>query len=135
MLVFLKLFIDYESFKSFTVEAGVGYPQSETGSGLDMSEMVFFIFQQFARRIIFHQPSLFMKSLDKVSFKDLVLSDDFSMEDLATFGDLFIRYTEFPLKWFKDAVLDALAMSHHGTAANVGNLGERRQVICFILGD
>lgn len=121
MLAIFKLFIDYEFFKSVFVEMGY---QLEIGSGLDISEMVFFIHQQFARRIILHQPALFMKSLGKVSFKDLVLSDDFSVEDLATFGGLFIGPTEFPLGWFKDAVLDALAISRHGTAANVGSLGE-----------
>lgn len=89
-----------------------------------MLEKQFFIYQQFVRRVIFHEPSLFMKAMEKVSFKDLILSDDYSIEDMVRFMELFLRPLEFPLKWFKDAVLDALAMSRHGTAANVGSLGE-----------
>jgi hypothetical protein len=65
-----------------------------------------------------------MKSLDRVSLTDLILSDDFSVEDLARFADLFWGAVGFPLKWFKDAVLDALAILHHGTAANVGRAGK-----------
>ncbi|KAF9233643.1 hypothetical protein BU15DRAFT_79892 [Melanogaster broomeanus] len=69
--------------------------------------------------------TLFMKSLEKVSFKDLILGDDFSIEDMFRFFELFIRPLEFPLPWFKDAVLDALAISRHGTAANVGRVENR----------
>ncbi|KIJ12328.1 hypothetical protein PAXINDRAFT_14806 [Paxillus involutus ATCC 200175] len=85
----------------------------------------FFIYQQFSRRIILHQPHLFMKSLEKVSFKDFILGDDFSLEDLFNFHELFRSPLKFPLLWFKDAILDALAISRHGTAANVGRLENR----------
>jgi hypothetical protein len=82
------------------------------------------IFQQFGRRIIFHEPDLFFKSLDKVSFKDFLLADDFSNEDVAKFALLFQARLGFGLVWFKDAVIDALVMSKKGTAANIGKLSK-----------
>ena len=118
MIKVLKPFMDFESFVDASMEAGS--PWSETS----MLEKRFSVCQQFARRIIFHEPTLFMKSLEKVSFKDLILSDDFSVDDLARFVDLFLWPLGFPLKWFKDAVLDVLAISHHGTAADVGGAGQ-----------
>jgi len=118
----LKPLMDFESFVGISAAQGITPPETENVKSI--LEKQFFIYQQFARRIIFHQPTLFMKSLERVSFKDLILSDDFSMVDLARFLDLFLRPMEFPLKWFKDAVLDALAISRHGTAANVGSVGE-----------
>ncbi|KAG2143585.1 hypothetical protein DEU56DRAFT_242494 [Suillus clintonianus] len=87
------------------------------------------ILQQFARRVIFNEPNLFFKSLDKVSFKDLFLDDDFSMEDAAKFVMLFERRLGIGLMWFKDAVLEALVMSKGGTAANVGDLSRRHQIL------
>ncbi|KAG8216313.1 hypothetical protein J3R82DRAFT_6380 [Butyriboletus roseoflavus] len=123
MMVF-NLLIDFESFVE-AFASGEGVPQPKTKSDMALLEKHFFIYQQFARRIIFHEPSLFMKSLARVSFKDLILSDDFSIEDLARFLKLFSEPLGFPLRWFKDAVLDALAISRHGTAANVGSVESR----------
>lgn len=128
MIAILKPFIDMESFTD--VRLGQGNPPPETDDSKSMLKKQFLIYQQFARRIIFHQPTLFMKSLGKVSFKDLILSDDFSMEDLARFFELFMRPMAFPLKWFKDPVLDALAISRHGTAANVGSVGMCKNGFC-----
>lgn len=127
MITILKPFIDLEAFTEMQVKPGKSRPETEYSRSL--VEKQFFIYQQFTRRIIFHQPTLFMKSVEKVSFKDLILSDDFSMEDLFRFLDLFLRPLEFPLRWFKDAVLDALAISRHGTAANVGGVGKYKD--CF----
>lgn len=82
------------------------------------------ILQQYARRIIFHEPNLFFKSLDKVSFKDLILSDDFSNEDAVRFALMFEKKLGFGLVWLKDAVLDAFVISKGGIAANIGKLGK-----------
>ncbi|KAG9311911.1 hypothetical protein JVU11DRAFT_8172 [Chiua virens] len=92
-----------------------------TGSTKALVEEVLFVYQQLARRIIFYDPSLFMNSLDKVSFEDFILSDDLSMEDLVRFSDMFFHPMDFPLNWVKDAVSDALVMSGHGTVANIGS--------------
>ncbi|KAG8216306.1 hypothetical protein J3R82DRAFT_6372 [Butyriboletus roseoflavus] len=123
MIQILKPFVDFESHIEAFGELDDAHPETESSRAL--REKRFFIFQQFSRRIIFHEPSLFMKSLERVSFKDLILSDDFSMEDLARFLKLFSDPLGFTLKWFKDAVLDALAISRHGTAANVGSVESR----------
>ena len=82
--------------------------------------------RQYALRIIFYQPILFMKSLDKVSLKDLVLSDDFTIEDAVLFYQLFFRILDFGLLWFKDSVLEALAMANHPNSSGVAasDLGE-----------
>ncbi|KAI9455505.1 hypothetical protein HD554DRAFT_2324338 [Boletus coccyginus] len=121
MFVVLKPLMGFESF----VDSVVGNTPPKTRGDKSLLEKRFFIHQQFARRIIFHQPTLFMKSLGRVSLKDLVLCDDFSMEDFSKFLGLLMNPMGFPLKWFKDAVLDALAISRHGTAANVGSVESR----------
>jgi hypothetical protein len=84
------------------------------------------ILQQYARRIMYHDSDFFFKTLDKVSFQDLILDDDFSIEDAYKFGSLFIRQKlGFGLMWFKDAVLDALEMSkENGNVANFGTLSK-----------
>ncbi|KAG2089345.1 uncharacterized protein F5147DRAFT_726085 [Suillus discolor] len=88
------------------------------------------IFQQYARRIMFHDSDFFFKTLDKVSFQDLMLDDDFSIEDAFKFVFLFDRNKlGFGLTWFKDAVLDALMMSKGGNVANFGSLKSRHKVL------
>jgi hypothetical protein len=101
-------------------------PNDNTGT----AKLAFLIHQQFALRIIFYEPTLFMKSLEKVSLKDLILSDDFTLEDAVRFFDLWKEMMGFTLKWCKDAVIDALAIVRHGTAANVGPV---RKLPCILL--
>ncbi|RDB30516.1 hypothetical protein Hypma_007277 [Hypsizygus marmoreus] len=88
------------------------------------------VLQQYARRIIFHEPVLFMKSLNKESFKDLLLDDDFSLEDLSRFALLFNKELGLGLLWLKDAVMEALIMSGRaGTSANVGDPKNRIKIL------
>ena len=63
-----------------------------------------------------------MKAMGKVSFEDLLLSEDFSLEDITCFSPLF-KPMEFGIRWYKDAVVEALAIRDAGTAANVGDPG------------
>ena len=78
--------------------------------------------QQYARRIVFHEPVLSLKALDKVSFKDLLLDEDFSHEDAARFALVFVKRLEIGMLWWKDSVLEAIEMeSRAGTVANMGN--------------
>ncbi|KIK36601.1 hypothetical protein CY34DRAFT_94074, partial [Suillus luteus UH-Slu-Lm8-n1] len=51
--------------------------------------VLFNISQQYARRIMYHDSDFFFKTLNKVSFRDLVLDDDFSIEDTCKFMFLF----------------------------------------------
>ena len=106
---------------------GLTDPEKRRGLGLDkmkyQMKMLHIIMQQYIRRIIFHDPVLFMKALDKVSFEDLLLSEDFSIEDMERIYRLSNRKLEFGLRWYKDAVVEALAIRDVGTAANVGAPG------------
>ena len=81
------------------------------------------IILQYVRRIVFHDPVLFMKAQGKVCFEDLLLSEDFFLEDILNFIPLLSRRLEFGLLWYKDAVVEALAIRDAGTAANVGAPG------------
>lgn len=74
---------------------------------------------------MFHDSDFFFKTFNKVSFQDLMLDDDFSIEDAFKFVFLFERNKlGFGLTWFKDAVLDALMMSKGGDIANFGGLSK-----------
>jgi hypothetical protein len=91
----------------------------------DKAKMFQIIILQYVRRIIFHDPVLFMKAQGKVSFEDLLLSEDFSFEDMMNFFPLLSTPLEFGIRWYKDAVVEALAIRDAGTAAtsNVGAPG------------
>lgn len=93
--------------------------------------MLQMVILQYVRRIIFYDPVLFMKALGKVSFEDLLLSEDFSFEDILNFFPLIKRPLEFGIRWYKDAVVEALAIRDLGTAANVGAPGKYDFLIYF----
>lgn len=93
-----------------------------------MLQMITF---QYVRRIIFHDPVLFMKALGKVSFEDLLLSEDFSLEDILNFFPLLSSPLKFGMRWYKDAIVEALAIRDAGTAANVGAPGMVNKIFKF----
>lgn len=83
---------------------------------------------QYARRILFHDPVLSLKAIGKVSFKDLILDDNFSFEDMVKFLVALQNRMGFGLLCWKDSTLEALAMLPSGSgepnnAASVGNPG------------
>lgn len=85
---------------------------------------------QYARRILFYEPVLWLKALNKVSFKDLIFDDDFSIEDAERFSTLLGKRMEFELIWWKDATLEALDMaakSVGGKPGNAANTGDFRE--------
>jgi hypothetical protein len=87
--------------------------------------------QQYGRRILFHDPVLSLKAIGKVSFKDLLLDSDFSTEDLARFKILWQKRLGIGLLWWKDATLEALAMSggdERQATANAANIGDPSKV-------
>jgi hypothetical protein len=80
---------------------------------------------QYARRILFNDPALSLKAVDKVSFKDLILDDDFSFEDLIKFDHIWEMRMGFGLVWWKDSTLEALAMlPSNGERSNAANVGD-----------
>ena len=113
-----QLFLEPESVLAITSKM-----LNEDSEYIRHRAMVFHkIMQQYALRIIFYEPTLFMKSLGKVSLKDLILGDDFTLEDLALFGQLFSKKLGIALLWLKDSIIEALTMvDRRSTAANVGN--------------
>ncbi|KAG9311909.1 hypothetical protein JVU11DRAFT_8170 [Chiua virens] len=123
MFSILRSLSSLESYIEVVIEEE-SLESQNTESVKALLEKEFFTHQQFARRIIFYESSLFMKSLEKASLEDFFLSDDLSMEDLARFLDMFLQPMGFLLKSFKDAVLDALAMSHHGTAPSTSGAAQ-----------
>ncbi|RXW13682.1 hypothetical protein EST38_g12170 [Candolleomyces aberdarensis] len=122
-------------FRKFAKESG-GTAKSPVDPVAEdyFERLQYYIHSQYARRIIFNEPTLFNKSLGKVSFRDFFLSDDLDIEDCALFTQFFMRPDEFPLPWFKDSVYEGLNMMRkndpqHG-AANIGDTKSR----VFILG-
>jgi hypothetical protein len=110
------------------VELGPIVDSPESSRQISMLQHTFL---QYARRCIFHEPVLSLKALDKVSFKDLFLDEDFSVEDAALFIRLFEMRLGFGLLWWKDSVREAMAIaSPVGTAANVGDPSEYFIVFC-----
>jgi hypothetical protein len=81
------------------------------------------IFKQFALRILFYEPTLYLKCIGKVSFEDLILSEEFTFEDVAHFILLFQKRLRIALLWLKDSVVEALTVIH-GTAGTLANVGD-----------
>ncbi|KAK0194072.1 hypothetical protein F5146DRAFT_418329 [Armillaria mellea] len=87
--------------------------------------------QQYARRILFYEPTLYLKTLDKVSFKDLFLDDDFDFVDLIRFVIVWSKRLEFGLLWWKDSVIEALTLAGRpgSNTANLGDLSNRFNIV------
>jgi hypothetical protein len=84
---------------------------------------------QYARRCIFHEPSLALKAVGKVSFKDLLLDDSFSIEDTALLWQMLHKRLEFGLVWMRDATIDALEIERaSGDYRVVQKLGDAGQL-------
>ncbi|KAF5334781.1 hypothetical protein D9611_012915 [Ephemerocybe angulata] len=132
-----EAFMDLDHGKKFARKmfTSRGLDPSKHGSPLAMymAALQYYHMCQYARRVVFHHPVLFAKSLDKVTFRDMILSDDFDLEDATHFAQLFVRVDEFPLPWMKDAMFEALEMMKHPNpesgAANLGDVGSRVKVL------
>jgi len=85
--------------------------------------------RQYVRRMVFYDPNLFVKGIDKVSFEDFLLSDDLTYEDVFLLfkklhPDGLLGSGLIPVK---DAVLETLFMVKSGfldNAAKAGNPSE-----------
>ncbi|KAJ7438444.1 hypothetical protein FB451DRAFT_1060252 [Mycena latifolia] len=90
---------------------------------------------QYTRRIIFHDPHLFAKSLNKVSLKDFVMDDDFGVDDMFRVMTMYEKRLEIGLRWWKDSITEAIAIKDSSQAsANMGSLGEDQANIYFSRG-
>ncbi|KAJ7154369.1 hypothetical protein C8R43DRAFT_1000985 [Mycena crocata] len=85
---------------------------------------------QYTRRIIFHDSHLFAKSLDKVSFKDFVMDDDFGADDILRVTTMYERRLKIGLRWWKDSLTEAIEIKDSSEAsANMGSLANRFQIL------
>ncbi|KAJ7146613.1 hypothetical protein C8R44DRAFT_973341 [Mycena epipterygia] len=85
---------------------------------------------QYTRRIVFHDPHLFAKSMDKVSFKDFVMDDDFGIDDMLRFFHMYQRRLTMGLRWWKDSLTEAIAIKDSSEAsANMGNIQNRFKIL------
>ncbi|KAJ7018731.1 hypothetical protein C8F04DRAFT_1198586 [Mycena alexandri] len=85
---------------------------------------------QYTRRIIFHDSHLFAKSLDKVSFKDFVMDDDFGSDDVLRITTMYGRRLEMGLRWWKDSLTEAIKIKDSSEAsANMGSMANRFKIL------
>jgi hypothetical protein len=90
--------------------------------------------QQYLRRIVFHDPALYLASLGKVSAKDFLLDENLSVTDIFKMVVMLLRQqVGFGLLWMKDSMMEALVMARNGgNCANVGRPGNTLGVFPFI---
>ncbi|KAJ7067304.1 hypothetical protein C8F01DRAFT_1051765 [Mycena amicta] len=88
------------------------------------------IMTQYLRRIVFHSPRLLALAWDKVSVRDLLMDDGFGMEEVMEIAMMVAQRLRFGLKWWKDAISEAFAMSANDYApANMGTLENRFKIL------
>ncbi|KAJ7575599.1 hypothetical protein C8J56DRAFT_1171996 [Mycena floridula] len=121
LLYAMEFLVDPESFVKSTLPTGKEAPSLRTTS------IFIKALTQYTRRTIFHDPKLFLTSLDKVSFKDFVMDDEFDTDDILRFEVLFQKRLEIGLRWWKDSLVETVAMEDNpdsSTAvANMGSIG------------
>ncbi|PBK75973.1 hypothetical protein ARMSODRAFT_1080127 [Armillaria solidipes] len=131
ILSYLEWLLDPEAFLKSFYHKTTGDVLKETADELRSLEVFKHAMQQYARRILFHEPTLYLKTLDKVSFKDLFLDDDFDFVDLIRFVIVWMKRLEFGLPWWKDSVIEALTLAGRpgSNTANLGDLGNRFNIV------
>ncbi|KAK0480209.1 hypothetical protein IW261DRAFT_1336046 [Armillaria novae-zelandiae] len=127
----LEFLLEPEAFIKSVYLKTTGDVLKETAGALRSLEISKYAMQQYARRILFYEPTLYLKTLDKVSFKDLFLDDDFDIVDLIRFMIVFRKRLEFGLLWWKDSVIEALALAGrpNSNTANLADLGNRFNIV------
>ncbi|KAH6918078.1 hypothetical protein BKA70DRAFT_7862 [Coprinopsis sp. MPI-PUGE-AT-0042] len=87
---------------------------------------------QYLRRAAFYDDTLYHKTLDKVSFDDLFLSQEFQIEDAITVAVHLKGMTGFGLPWLKDSVVEAVEIVRRGDeniSAQLGNMASRINIL------
>ncbi|KAF9066127.1 hypothetical protein BDP27DRAFT_1330993 [Rhodocollybia butyracea] len=86
-------------------------------------------FLQYFRRIVMHDPVLSMKAINKVSPKDLILDEDFALKDAARVMVLLAKRLQIGLLWWKDSLLEAIAITRDEPAAKMGDPKNRFRIL------
>ncbi|KAL0954387.1 hypothetical protein HGRIS_003371 [Hohenbuehelia grisea] len=124
LLKFFMPFWDRNSFDQLYTPVG-----SASNFPNRYQDIMFHAFTQYARRIVFYDPGLFIKAIGKISLKDMVMDPEFTMEDASNFAILCLRYKGIGLLWFKDAIIEAIeilsAANPQRNTANVGSIDSR----------
>ncbi|KAJ7146628.1 hypothetical protein C8R44DRAFT_757905 [Mycena epipterygia] len=69
-------------------------------------------------------------SMNKVSFKDFVMDDDFGMDDVLRVHHMYQRRLKMGLRWWKDSLTEAIAIKDSSEAsANMGNIQNRFKIL------
>ncbi|KAJ7796356.1 hypothetical protein B0H14DRAFT_2915495 [Mycena olivaceomarginata] len=129
-LKMLAVFIDPENYWREIDRLDDRPPQPDTEELQKLKKIIHAAYAQYFRRIIFHDPNLFAKSLNKVSFKDLVMDDDFGIEDLKRILRMLESRLAFGLTWWKDSLTEALYIKDSAEAsANMGSVETRVKIL------
>ncbi|KAJ7478764.1 hypothetical protein B0H11DRAFT_2234218 [Mycena galericulata] len=126
----LGLFLDPDRFwpeyDRFTNQP----PRPNNDETRKIGKIINIAFAQYFRRIVFHDPHLFAKSLGKISFKDLVMDDDFGFEDVQRIMLMMEKRMTFGLIWWKDSLTEAIFIKDTTEAsANMGSLENRVKIL------
>ncbi|KAJ3934254.1 MAG: hypothetical protein NXY57DRAFT_1111682 [Lentinula lateritia] len=117
LLYVLEPFIDQEIVLRIVNES---LDQELNDKTKSQSLLGYHTWAQYIRRIVLHEPVLSLKATNKVSFKDLLLDEEFTAEDVERIGVLL----GIGLLWCKDSLIEAMSIIRNklkGTAANVGD--------------
>ncbi|KAJ6617713.1 hypothetical protein B0H10DRAFT_2176390 [Mycena sp. CBHHK59/15] len=128
-----EMFIDPDKFwADYRRHTGQG-PLPDTAQAKRTQIILSTAWLQYGRRVIFHDPYLFAKSLDKVSFKDFVMDDDFGPEDILRVMQLLSGRLQIGLLWWKDSLTEAIAIVDNPNgkfaSANTGSLENRFKIL------
>jgi hypothetical protein len=83
---------------------------------------------QYLRRAAFYDDTLYYKTLDKVSFDDLLLSHEFKIEDCFRIAKHLRGMSRFGLTWLKDSVLEAVEIVRRGNVSMTAQMGSKGEV-------
>ncbi|KAF9039630.1 hypothetical protein BDZ89DRAFT_1035257 [Hymenopellis radicata] len=126
-----KPFIESDNFDLMDRLVPAAFISSSPAQAIRSKRIFKYALDQYTLRIIFHDPQLYLKSLDKVSLKDLIMDDDFDSDDTARFLLLLVKRLAIGLLWWKDSVVEAIDMVDRPqqAPANSGDVANRVKVL------
>ncbi|KAJ7648957.1 hypothetical protein DFH06DRAFT_1208618 [Mycena polygramma] len=118
--------LEPDAFQDYVLREKAASPQEQNTRNIITN-----VWRQYTRRIIFHDPLLFAKSMNKVSFKHFFMDDDFDLDDVLRIAVMYTtKRLKIGLRWWKDSWTEAIAIKDSSTAsANMGNVENRIQVL------
>ncbi|KAJ7194966.1 hypothetical protein GGX14DRAFT_377441 [Mycena pura] len=126
----LAVFLDPDTFWPEIHRFDNQPPQPDTDETRQLRKIIDNAYGQYFRRIVFHDPHLFVMALDKVSFKDLVMDDAFSWDHVQSIIRMLGQRLSFGLTWWKDSLTEAIFIKDSAEAsANMGSLENRVKVL------